>query len=285
MSKFCQNCGNMMDDSAAFCDKCGKPGEAVASAAPAVEAPVAETPAVETPAVETPAVEAPAVEAPAVEAPVAEAPVEAPAAPQYGAAPQYTAPQYGAAPATVAVQAKKSFLTFVKEKKVLLIVAAIVLVLAIVAAIVVPSMANNNPEGALKKAFEATKNLDIRGAADYIYDLNFSTTVDKEEQIKTAEDQIKQYGGMLDMVKGMLKDAKLEIKNNKALSAEEVDNLKKEWADSYKDTDKIEAINELTYSITGVSMFGAESDDQEETCYAVKVGGKWYIQGMSSLGL
>lgn len=274
MSKFCQNCGNMMDDSAAFCDKCGKPSEAVAPAAPAVEAPVAEAPAVEAPVAEAP-VAAPAYQAPAPEAPAYQAP----------AAPQYTAPEFGAAPAPVAVQAKKSFLTFVKEKKVLLIVAAIVLILAIVAAIVVPPMFSNNPEGTLKKAFEAAKNLDIRGAADYTYELNFSNSTDKEEQIKTAEDQIKQYGSMLDMVKGMIKDAKLEIKENKAVTGEDLEELKNSWASSYKDTDKISEIRELTYVITGISMFGAESDDQEQTCYAVNVGGKWYIQGMSGFGI
>ena len=127
--KFCNNCGNVLEETSKFCKVCGTPVAAEAApvatsfedaqtgvlapeyeapAAPVYEAPAA--PAYEAPAYQAPAApvyEAPAYQAPA--APVYEAPAyQAPAAPVYEApayqapaAPVYEAPAYQAPAAPV----------------------------------------------------------------------------------------------------------------------------------------------------------------------------------------
>lgn len=89
MSKFCQNCGNQLDDNVVFCPNCGAKEE-LPAAAPAPEAPIYTAPAPEAPAYTAP-------QAPAYGAPEAPA-YTAPQAPVYGA-PAYAAPEGYAAPA------------------------------------------------------------------------------------------------------------------------------------------------------------------------------------------
>ena len=288
MSKFCQNCGNMLDDSAAFCDKCGKAFEAPAApaapqapAAPEYQAPAA--PEYQAPA--APEYQAPA--APEYQAPAAPQQYQAPAAPQYGAPQQYQAPQYGAPQYGTAVAEKKSplqnVLQFVKDKKIFFIGGAVVLVLIIVLCIIIGSCASNSPKGALEKAFNGAKNLNVKQVAQLNYEMQFdkdATSDSINKQIQEAEKQINDNKEMVNMMKSMIGSAKLNVTKDEKLDQAKVDELKEDWSYSYKDTDKISEIHELTYSVSGVmGMSGSE-----ETCYAVKVGGKWYIKGMGSIG-
>ena len=278
MSKFCQNCGNMTEDNATFCDKCGKPFEV--SAAPQYEAPA-----------KPEASAAPQYEAPAKPEASAASQYEAPAAPQYDApaapqyeAPQYAAPRYGTA---TAVAEKKNplqaCLSFIKEKKALVIGGAVILVLVIVLIAILGSCASNSPKGVLQKIYEKAKVMDMRGAVDFYYDFNFNPDIDKEAQLKEIEEELKEYQGMVDLYKTMMKKTKLEIISDKKLDDDEVNSLKDSWSSSFKDTDKISEIHELTYKITGLENMGGS--DSEDTCYAVKVGGKWYIKGWDALGI
>lgn len=274
----------MLDDNAAFCDKCGKPFDvAETPAEPVAPAEPAEAPA----APAEPVAEPIEVSAEPVEAP-AEPEAPQPAAPAYGEAPyapdapQYTAPSYGAAPAAVAVAEKKSF--FQAKKGLIIACAAIlVLIIALVVGFVTGAFSGTGgPEGTLQKAFDCAKNLDMRGSAQLSYELNFSEDVDLEEEIKTAEEQMKALGSMVDMVKTMMKDAKVEIIKSEKVSDDKLNEFKEDWSSDYTDTDKITEIHEITYKITGMSSFTGESDEPEEmTGYVVKVNGKWYVKGMN----
>ena len=257
MSKFCQNCGNMLEDNAAFCDKCGKPFEA-----PEVPAAAA-------------APEAPQYQAPQYEAPQYQAP-------QYQA-PQYEAPQYGAQPVGTVVAQKKNplagVLKFIKEKKIFVIGGAAVLVLIIVLIIILSSCGANSPEGAIKKAVDSAKNLDIRGAASVSYEMNFDKDKNFDEEVKKQEEQIKQLGSMVDMYKQMLKNASIKVTKDEAVTADEMKSYQESWASSYKDTDKISEIHKVEYEVSGV--MGQTSNG---SCLAVKVGGKWYLKEFSGVG-
>ncbi len=258
MSKFCQNCGNMLDDNAAFCDKCGKPFETpdVQPAAPQYEEPAA----------------------PQYEESAAPQ-YEAPAAPQYGD-PQ----QYG----QVAVAEKKNplqaVLAFIKAKKILVIGCAILLVLVIVLISIFSSCASNSAAGTLNKAFDYAKTLDVKGILNVNYEVQFDKEATDEsikEQAEKAQAQLDENKQMADMLKSMIKDAKLKVTKDEKLDQEKVDSLKSEWSSDYRDTDKISEIHELTYELDSALMSGGGA----QSCYAVKVGGKWYIKGMESLAI
>ena len=287
MSKFCQNCGNMLDDNAAFCDQCGKPFEAPEVKEPLSEAPQVEAPQTKAPIYEAPQSEEPQSEVPQYEAPQYEAPqYAAPTTAQYEAQ-QYTAPttgqydpatsgQYGETAVAVKVNPMQAFLQFVIAKKIFFIGGAVVIALIIALIAIFSSCASNSAEGALTKAFECAKNLDIRGAADVSYELNYGVDKNKDEEVKKAEEQLQQYASMLEMIKGMLKNAKLTVRSTKDVTGDELNSLKESWSSSYKDTDKISEVKQLEYEITG--LMGSSNSGE---CYAVKIGGKWYVKDFS----
>ena len=168
----------------------------------------------------------------------------------------------------------------VKEKKIIFIAAAAVLVLVILLGIIIGGCASNSPKGALESMFNKAKNLDIKGVAALNYELQFDKDATKESinaQIDSAQKSINENKEMAEMAKNMYKGAKMNVTKDEKLVQTKVDELKEEWSSYYKDTDKIKEIHELTYSISG---FGSSSED---TCYAVKVGGKWYIKGLGGL--
>lgn len=102
MSKFCSQCGSMMEDAQMFCGVCGAAAQAPQEATPQYEAPQYSAPQYGVPQ-QAPQYGAPQ-QAPQYGAPQYSAPQQAPqyGAPQYSApqqAPQYGAPQYNTAPA------------------------------------------------------------------------------------------------------------------------------------------------------------------------------------------
>ncbi|MBQ1977466.1 MAG: hypothetical protein II225_01820, partial [Ruminococcus sp.] len=106
MSKFCSQCGSMMEDAQMFCGVCGAAAQAPQEATPQYEAPQYSAPQYGVPQQapqQAPQYSAPQ-QAPQYSAPQYGAPQQAPqyGAPQYSApqqAPQYGAPQYNTAPA------------------------------------------------------------------------------------------------------------------------------------------------------------------------------------------
>ena len=257
MAKFCHNCGNTLEDSAAFCDKCGTPCEQ-AAAAPQYEAPAA------------PRYEAPQYEAPQYEAP------------------QYPAPQYGNTAVAVKENPMKKALDFVKAKKFFFIAGAAAVIVLIVLICIISSCASNNAKGAVNKAFNCAKNLDIKGYYDVDYSMNFDKERNKDEEMKKVDEQMKSYGAMLDTYKGLLKSAKINVKKDEKVSDDEFNSLKEDWSSKYRDTDKIKEIHKVEFEISGLpSMMGSSSSSSGD-CYAVKVGGKWYVKdftGVGSLGI
>ena len=253
MPKFCQRCGNLVDDSAAVCGACGSP---VTDAYP--EEPV-----------------------------TADAQQQYPqpqyqqqyAQPQYRqqyAQPQYIHPHYPQQTPSVPEPKKKS-------KKGLFIgvgIGAAVLVAAVVAFFIwiLPMLQEgaNTPQECIDKMIEELAEGDVDGMLDYIYETKFSSTY-KE----AAKQQMTSQSGFNDsvtMMKAMGKDGfkqmfEIKVDNEKEVTSSEKESIMQTLKQAGVPTDNIEKI--VSADMHMVNKLENETEDSE--CYFVKAKGKYYI--------
>lgn len=232
MSKFCSNCGSLMEDDSVFCTNCGAQEEAASAAEPVVEAPVAE-----------------------------EAPVAAPEKKDFKAI-------------FASLKERPDFKT--------LVIAAAALVVVIVLAIVL--LCGTSYKDAVKN-YQAVMN----GNAGKIVSLapNDYWKYLKEEEDITKADVKEAFKEMYDEMKDEMEDtygknAKYSIKISDAdkLSKKKLEALAENIEDNYEiDEKKVKAGYELECEM---SVKGREDDDEyEDSLYAVKIGGNWYVVSSS----
>ena len=248
MSKFCQNCGNMLEDNAAFCDKCGKPFEQ-ADAAPQYEAPAA-----------------PQYEAPQYEAP------------------QYGAPQYGTATAVAKQTQVQTAIAFIKAKKMLFICGAAGLIVLIILISIISGCAGNSPKGVVNNFYNAAKSLNIEKAYNYVYAANFDANKslsDYKKEGKAMVDMMKAYGSTYDEMKKQAKQVSFNITEVKDKTKEEIESIKESKKNAgYKDTDKI---TDAKTVVVKVKQNSSSSENTNEVD-VIKCKGKWYIdESVSSI--
>ena len=246
MSKYCQKCGTVLEDSATVCPKCGAATEIPApAAAPAPQA------------APIPPQQAPVQQAPVQQAPVQQAPVQ-PGAQPY-AAPVQPAP----------AEPKKGM-----NKGLIFGIAggAAGLVLIIVLIIIFAGM--GGAKGTFKKGIAAVKAYDIQKAADLQYELNFDENKTKDEYIKQQEEYRTAYPDEVAKQQEKFKTITYNNLSIRKLDAEETTKMKTRLADEgYKDTGAIKEISQLYYNVV------YDNTASQQSCYAIKVGSKWFIYG------
>ena len=254
MSKYCQNCGAVLEDDAMFCPQCGanfgaNAQEAAAPAAPAVP-------------VEAQQPQQPQQPQPAV--PYAAAPQQAYTQPQQPEAAPYGAPQE--APAEPKKGPKKGMIFGIGGGAAALIVILIVLIIVI--------SSGSGAKGAFKKGFNALKDDNIQKAADIYYETNFSNSMTKEEYVAQAEKSRESDPELYEEQKEKRKTASYNNLTIRKLDAQEEAKLKETLAEQYNDVGNIKEIDKLYYNYVYDNSSGSSS------CYAIKVGSKWYLYGV-----
>ncbi|MBQ3084499.1 MAG: zinc-ribbon domain-containing protein [Clostridia bacterium] len=268
MSKFCQNCGNQLDDNAVFCPNCGAKDE-LPAAAPAPEAPAYTAP-------QAPAYTAP--QAPAYGAPEAPA-YTAPQAPAYGApeAPAYTAPQapvYGApayaAPEGYAAPAPKD------NKKLMIGIIAAVAAIAVIVVLVI--LLFGGGRGGYLGAIDTSIDVDL-GDFDAIADLapeEYWAWVEDEYDMSVDE--------IIERCDERYGDSVSEISVSVSFSEEECEEL---------DSDEVEGIAEAleaeydikasnvsaVYDVKGeyTASWNGYEDSDTQTYSVVEIDGDFYV--------
>lgn len=129
-------------------------------------------------------------------------------------------------------------------------------------------------EKTFEKEFEAAKSFDIDALAEVEYFINFGNGVDKEKYIEQSKASLAQLGeGELDKYIEAQKDLTYIITDQTELKDDALKKRIKELSASYRDTDKIEEIINITYRIEGGELTTAEV---EKTAEMIKVDGQWY---------
>lgn len=234
MSKFCNNCGSIMEDDAVFCTNCGAREEAAPAAEPvAAEAPVFE-----------------------------ESPAAAPAKKDFKAL-------------FASLKERPDFKT--------LVIASAALVVAIVLAIVF--LCSGGSYKTAVKNYQAVMNGNV-GKITSLAPSGYWKYLEEEEDLTKADvkenfkEYYEEFEEMLEDQYG--KNAKITIKITDAddLSKKKLEALAENIEDNYDiDEKKVTAGYELECEMT---IKGEEDDDEtEQTLYAVKIGGSWYLVSSS----
>ena len=242
MSKFCTNCGSILDDNAMFCPNCGAvDGQSNEETAPA-PAPVNDDPF------------------------------------SYGGAPSYTedAPAYVEEQPQEKANPLKGITDKLGDMKNLIIgaVAAIAVIFLCVL------LFGSNPNKAIKN-YEAVMNGNAGKVTSlapgaywkYVKDEEDVTKSDVKKEFKDQWEDLKeemedQYG----------KNVKIKIKvtDKKKMSKKDLEEIAEKIEDNYEiDEKKVKAGWEMECEMT---IKGREDDDEvENTLYVVKISGKWYV--------
>ena len=286
MAKYCQKCGSSMSDNAAFCTNCGASFQANgssdgvpngANSGSGRQAPPNGTPNMR-PVNQQPtygnANGRPVVNQQPTYGNANGRPVvnQQPYGAQGGRG-GYQQQPYGAPVQTMQAprpQQKKSF------PLVPVIAGGAGLVVLIIVLIILLSGGQSSPKAAFNKYASATKAMNYSKAADVDYSCNFNATKTKKEYVaeeKDAEKKIKEtMPDYYKTTKEALKNAKYSVTNIIKLSKEEIEEKRADLARyGYTKTDKIKDIRKIEYTHT------YQGSTTPGTCYAIKVGGKWYI--------
>lgn len=267
MPKFCQICGNLVDDSAAVCDACGSPMNNMYPEEPVTLN--AQTQYTQQPYQQQ-----------YTQQPYQQQYAQPPyqqqyAQPQYQQ--QYAQPQYPQQyPSNPMPQPKK------KSKKGLIIgisVGAVVLAAAAAAFFIwiLPMLSGQStPQDCIDKIIDEVGEGDIDGALDYVYETKCSSTY--KAMVKQQLSSQSGFNEAMLMMKGMGKDGirkMIEIKatDEKEVSSSEKDTIIQTLKQGGVPTDGIEKIVAVNLHVINKM----QNETQDTPCYFIKVKGKYYI--------
>lgn len=280
MAKFCPKCGSPLEEGSVFCTRCGTRYTEEAPMNRAPQAPVNQAPVNQVPVNQAPVNQMPVNQAPVNQAPAYQQQAYTPNT-GYQQQPYaqdqragYQQQPYGAPTTTMTQPAKGKF-----PLKWVIIGGSGLLVVVILLIII---FSGGGAKGAFKTAFNASKNLNISKAADVSYEPNFSPYTTKKEYVDNAKSSLELYKSSYPEEykeqEQKLKKAKYRDLVENKLTKDEIEEKKASLATSgYKDTEKIKDIRELKYTVV------VDGETDQESCYAIKVGSKWYIYSFDSV--
>ena len=298
MPNFCQKCGTLVDDNAAFCNHCGAKmsdgysNEGVTVAAqPPVQPQQPAQPYGQPPQYGQP--QAPYAQQPygQPQAPYTQQPVQQPVyqqtppqpAPVYAAPPVQPVAYPGTAVATAPPKKKKTGL-IIGLSLVALILVGVVLVVFVFDVFGLFNKKNSSPKDCVEGFFYALADEDIDGALDCIYETKYSDMMRSLMKAQFASNpdilsgmtEFKSLGK--DNIKEMLE---LEIADEKEVSDAQATEYKQLMAQMTVPTDKIESIETATVKMKNKST----GDTSDKKFIFVKAEGQWYILASGMNGL
>lgn len=287
MSRFCQNCGTLVEDNAAFCNNCGAQMTDGYPEDPATVS-AGSNPYAYTPQPAQP-VQQPSYQQPAQQS-YYQQPVQQQAYYQQPQ-PQNTYPYQQAAYAPVQQPKKKKtgLIITISVVAVLLIAAAVLLVILPLVGVDVFGLnwfntaKQNTPAECVETFIEELADNNIDGALDCIYETKYSDLM--RSVMKTQLSSNSDLSGVLGEAKAIGKDnikkmLEVTVSEEEPLSESDLAECKQELSAMTIPVDKIETIEKANVKMVNKQ----KNTDQESTFYFVKAEGKWYILAIGMSG-